>query len=57
MHFQERRSGDDRRQYKGKERRGSSDRRGQQAIENLEFIERARFKAWMSMTDKNPEEQ
>lgn len=56
MHFQERRSGDDRRQYKGKERRGSSDRRGQ-AIENLEFIERARFKAWMSMTDKNPEEQ
>jgi len=51
-HFQERRAGGDRRQYMGEERRKNSDRRGDTSG-NLEFIERARFKAWMGMTDKS----
>jgi hypothetical protein len=51
-HFQEKRAGEDRRQYKGEERRINSDRRGNTS-ENLEFIERARFKVWMRMTDKS----
>lgn len=51
-HFQERRADGDRRQYKGEERRINSDRRGNTSG-NLELIERARFKAWMGMTDKS----
>ncbi|QMU62282.1 MAG: hypothetical protein GKR92_11485 [Gammaproteobacteria bacterium] len=55
-HFQERRTGGERRQFKGEDRRKSSDRRDN--IEgNVEFIERARFKAWMVMTDKNTKDQ
>ena len=50
-HFQERRTGD-RRQFKGEDRRKNIDRRATTGGD-LEFIERARFKAWMSMTDKN----
>lgn len=53
-HFQERRAGD-RRQYKGQDRRKNLDRRAATSGD-LEFIERARFKAWMSMTDKNSAE-
>ncbi len=45
-HFQERRSGGDRRQYKGPDRRKGKDRRGNMGG-NLEFIERDRFKAWI----------
>lgn len=45
-HFQERRSGSDRRQYKDPDRRSGVDRRGNTGG-NLEFIERARFKAWI----------
>ena len=51
-HFQERRSGSDRRQFKGEDRRKNSDRRGN-SNPDIEFIERARFKAWLAMTDKN----
>ncbi len=50
-HFQERRAGGDRRQYVGEDRRKKSDRRDNSGT-NLEFIERARFKAWLVMTDK-----
>jgi hypothetical protein len=53
-HFQERRAGGDRRQYKGEDRRKNLDRRNA-AGGDLEFIERARFKAWMSMTDRSSE--
>lgn len=45
-HFQERRSGGDRRRFKGPDRRNGADRRGNTSG-NLEFIERARFKAWL----------
>jgi len=51
-HFQERRSGGDRRQFKGEDRRKKFDRRGNTGP-NLEFIERARFEAWLTMTDKS----
>jgi len=54
-HFQERRAGRDRRRYQGEERRKNSERRGN-TVGNLEFIERARFKAWMGMTDKSVED-
>lgn len=50
-HFQERRSFEDRRKFKGKDRRSNTNRRVQ-TEGDLEFIERARFKAWMNMTDK-----
>ncbi len=50
-HFQERRSGSDRRQFKGEDRRNKSDRRGN-SCPDIEFIERARFKTWMAMTDR-----
>lgn len=53
-HFQERRTGD-RRQYKGVDRRKSMDRRAATSGD-LECIDRARFKAWMSMTDKHSAE-
>jgi len=53
-HFQERRSGHDRRQFKGKDRRSHADRR-KLGVDDIEFIERARFKAWLTMTDKNSE--
>lgn len=45
-HFQERRSGGDRRLFKGQDRRQGKDRRGNTSG-NVEFIERARFKAWV----------
>ena len=45
-HFQERRSGSDRRQQKLSDRRTGADRRGNTGGK-LEFIERARFKAWL----------
>ncbi len=51
-HFQERRSGSDRRQFKGEDRRKNPDRRGNSNLD-IEFIERARFKAWLTMTDKS----
>ena len=51
-HFQERRAGGDRRQFKGEDRRKKLDRRGN-TDGNLEFIERARYQAWLKMTDKN----
>ena len=54
-HFQERRSGGDRRRFKGEDRRKQTDRRDQSS-DNLEFIERARFKAWLTMTDKHIED-
>jgi len=54
-HFQDRRSGEERRQYNGEERRKHIDRRNNRK-ENLEFIERARLKAWMTMTDKRPDD-
>ena len=54
-HFQERRSGGDRRQFKGKDRRKKLDRRSKTDTDT-EFIEHARFKAWMAMTDKNFED-
>ncbi len=54
-HFQDRRSGEERRQYNGEERRKHIDRRNNRK-ENLEFIERARLKAWMTMTDKHAED-
>ena len=54
-HFQERRSGGDRRQFKGEDRRKTSDRRGKNSPD-IEFIERARFKAWLEMTDKSAED-
>ena len=54
-HFQERRSGNDRRRYKGEDRRKQADRRDRSSG-NVEFIERARFKAWMTMTDKHIED-
>ncbi len=54
-HFQERRSGNDRRCHKGEDRRKQADRRDRSG-DNVEFIERARFKAWMTMTDKHIED-
>ena len=54
-HFQERRSGSERRQFKGEDRRNKSDRRDNNSI-NLEFIEQARFKAWLVMTDKDTQD-
>ena len=45
-HFQERRSGEIRRKHKGPDRRSGLDRRGNNGG-NLEFIERARFNAWI----------
>jgi len=50
-HFQERRTGSDRRQYAGEDRRKKSGRRDNSGT-NLEFIDRERFKAWLVMTDK-----
>ena len=50
-HFQERRSGSDRRQFKGGDRRSKSERRDT-SCSDTEFIEQARFKAWMTMTSK-----
>jgi hypothetical protein len=55
-HFQERRTGGERRQSKGKDRRKNPDRRGDTTGTNLEFIERAQFKAWMVMTDKDTQD-
>ncbi len=55
-HFQERRTGGDRRQFQGEDRRNKSDRRDNNGT-NLEFIERERFKAWMVMTDKSTKDQ
>ena len=55
VHFQERRSGRERRRYSGEERRKTTDRRNSPK-ENVEVIERARLKAWMSMTGKQLEE-
>jgi len=54
-HFQERRTGGERRQFKGEDRRKNPERRGNTGT-NLEFIERARFKAWMVMTDKDTQD-
>ena len=54
-HFQERRSGGDRRRCNGEDRRKQTDRRDKSS-DNVEFIERARFKAWMTMTDKRIED-
>ncbi|MFK7816495.1 MAG: hypothetical protein AB8B92_09170 [Gammaproteobacteria bacterium] len=51
-HFQERRTGGDRRQFEGQDRRKNTKRR-ENTETNLEFIERARFKAWLVMTDKD----
>jgi hypothetical protein len=51
-HFQERRLGNDRSKFDGKERRKSSKNLSNEKS-NLEFIERARFKAWLVMTDKD----
>jgi hypothetical protein len=51
-HLQERRSGDERRQFNGTDRRTQRDRRGNSG-KNLEFIERARFKAWVEKTEGN----
>lgn len=51
-HFQERRTCGERHQFKGEDRRNKSKSRGNTS-ENLEFIEHARFKAWMVMTDKD----
>jgi len=55
-HFQERRTGGDRRQFQGEDRRQKSDRRDNSGA-NLEFIDHERFKAWMVMTDKSTEDQ
>jgi hypothetical protein len=55
-HFQERRTGGERRQFKGKDRRKNPDRRGNTTGTNLEFIEHAQFKAWMVMTDKDTQD-
>ena len=55
-HFQERRTGGDRRQFQGEDRRNKPDRRDNNDT-NLEFIERERFKAWMVMTDKSTKDQ
>ena len=57
-HFQERRTGADRRQYKDTDRRINAERRRQDDAHNpnnVEFIERARHKAWLAMTDKSSE--
>jgi len=54
-HFQERRSGSDRRKFSGKDRRSNSERRVQTEDE-LKLIERARYKAWMAMRDKSLED-
>lgn len=54
-HFQERRSGDDRRIFSGKDRRTKTERRVQTS-EEVELSERARYKAWMTMRDKSLEE-
>lgn len=51
-HFQERRSGSERRQLNSTDRRIQRDRRGNSG-KNLEFIERARFKAWIEKTEEN----
>ena len=50
-HFQERRAGGDRRKLSSEDRRNTKERRNH-SVDNLEFIERARFKAWVAMTDK-----
>jgi len=55
-HFQERRTGGDRRQYQGEDRRQQSNRRDNCGT-NLEFIEQERFKAWVVMTDKSTKDQ
>ncbi len=55
-HFQERRTAGERHQLIGEDRRKTSDRRDRHADTNLEFIERARFKAWLVMTDKDTQE-
>ena len=54
-HFQERRTGDERRQFKGEDRRKRTARCCNSGT-NLKFIERARFKAWIVMTDKDTQE-
>ena len=54
-HFQERRSGGDRRRLNREDRRKQTDRRDKSS-DKVEFIERARFKAWMTMTDKQIED-
>ena len=54
-HFQERRSGGDRRQFRGEDRRRKLDRRSN-SNHDIEFIEHARFKAWLAMTDKSIED-
>ena len=55
-HFQERRTGGERRQFKGEDRRKNSDRRAANTGTNLEFIEQARFNAWIVMTDKDTQD-
>jgi len=55
VHFQERRSGDDRRKHTAKDRRSNTERR-LQTEEELELLDRARYKAWMDMRDKTPED-
>lgn len=56
-HFQERRAGGDRRQQKDGDRRINPDRRSDTNDSNIKFIEQARHKAWLVMTDKNIEGQ
>ncbi len=50
-HFQDRRSSIEPSKYAGKERRKKTNLSNKRS--NLEFIERARFKAWLVMTDKD----
>ena len=54
-HFQERRSGSDRRKQASKDRRSNIERR-LQTEEELELLDRARYKAWMDMRDKTMED-
>ena len=53
-HFQERRTGGDRRKHKNGDRRKNPNRRvDSDNTESLDFIDQARVKAWLVMTDKN----
>ncbi len=53
-HFQERRTGSDRRTQTEKDRRQSPDRRmTSKNNDHSDIVEQARFNAWLVMTDKD----
>lgn len=54
-HFQERRTGKDRRQDNSGDRRKNPNRRSDSDSNNIECLNQARYKAWLVMTDKNME--